>query len=213
MTSAQRIAAIKIEHLKRGIPYRAIPVLLSETGCTQAEEDAPPPPRLRQKPNVVYDPPWWVYALRDPRTHAIRYVGITTHLKQRFASHRRPDGTTPKDEWVRELKAAGFSPKLEILQKGKGGDGGRQAEERWIRKMRLAGAPLTNATQAIAQAGASMEKLNACLAVQRDLRRNWRERVAQRPVFDLEYWTGVIREIWHGKRIWTSALDAKARKP
>lgn len=202
------VAQQKIEQLKRGVQPSDMVVIDPETGCTLAEMEGPPPPSSpKLKPGVVSDPPWFVYALRDPRTHAIHYVGITMRIKQRYAAHLRPSGTTAKDKWIQELQAAGAFPQMELLEEGQGGDGGRAAEARWILKMRRAGAPLTNATNSIASAGVSPERLAECVAVQVRLHEEWKARHARRPIFNLEYWVSVIQQIWRGERIWSNSLD------
>jgi len=58
-----------------------------------------------------------IYALRDPRDHAIRYIGKAEDTKKRLASHlrdaRRRD--TPVYRWIRKLQAAGLTPSIDVL--------------------------------------------------------------------------------------------------
>lgn len=58
-----------------------------------------------------------IYALIDPRTDHIRYVGRTTNLKHRFTKHNsvKTNTGTPKNEWIKELRKIGLRPMLEIL--------------------------------------------------------------------------------------------------
>ncbi len=63
--------------------------------------------------------PWHVYALRDPRDHAVRYVGVTrSTLRQRLIGHySAPDWYDDgKTRWMNELKALGFRPTIEAVE-------------------------------------------------------------------------------------------------
>lgn len=59
----------------------------------------------------------YIYALKDPRTNEVRYIGITTNPKQRYIAHcshhTRADA---KGKWIKELKSANMKPKMEILE-------------------------------------------------------------------------------------------------
>ena len=58
-----------------------------------------------------------IYALRDPKTGAVRYIGKANCARKRFASHlrdsRRRD--TPVYRWIRKLASIGMVPELMIL--------------------------------------------------------------------------------------------------
>lgn len=58
-----------------------------------------------------------IYALVDPRDDKYKYVGRTTNPKYRLVKHKSPQTGvgTPKNEWIRELRAAGFKPIMEVL--------------------------------------------------------------------------------------------------
>lgn len=61
----------------------------------------------------------WVYALRDPRTDAVRYVGLTTNIHLRENSHHAntwPDksGVFLK-RWRQELESLNLKPRLQLL--------------------------------------------------------------------------------------------------
>lgn len=94
-----------------------------------------------------------VYALRDPRDGAIRYVGCTVHaLPHRLGAHlsaarcgaatRRTTGRVKP--WLRELLAAGIRPDIATLQRVGTLQRANRAEVRWIKRLREAGEPLTN---------------------------------------------------------------------
>jgi hypothetical protein len=89
---------------------------------------------------------WHIYALRDPRTHEIRYVGCTRVLKKRFHQHLRIGASdrTHRAEWVRELAILNLRPLLEILETTSGDY--QAAERKWISSCKADGHHLTNAT-------------------------------------------------------------------
>lgn len=58
-----------------------------------------------------------VYALCDPDTSVIRYIGCTMNPKARFSSHKTGREQTT-GEWVRSLKAEGKTPVMKILYQG-----------------------------------------------------------------------------------------------
>lgn len=74
-----------------------------------------------------------VYALGDPRTGMIRYVGCTQNLGKRYSDHiRNREANAPKKEWIDELKAAGMQPTLIILEKGLNQKHAYTRERYWI---------------------------------------------------------------------------------
>src|SRR6266581_5100170 len=92
---------------------------------------------------------WNVYALIDPRDNTIRYVGITTDPVTRLAQHL--DDAWKKSEkgmWLTELKQAGLSPVLIVLETiNATGDAraiARDRERYWIQTLLQSGAPLVN---------------------------------------------------------------------
>lgn len=92
-----------------------------------------------------------VYGLSDPRTNAIRYVGVTKcGLKVRYDDHIRvarhgkrgvPD-RTHRSFWIRSLLAVGLRPSLIPLEDTED----RSREQWWIRHLRSLGSDLVNAT-------------------------------------------------------------------
>lgn len=88
--------------------------------------------------------PWYIYALKDPRTDAIRYVGYTVNLSHRMRGHLY-DCTreeTYKARWIRGLIARNLQPIVEVLETGTGD--WEAAERAWIEKLRAGGHRLTN---------------------------------------------------------------------
>jgi hypothetical protein len=88
---------------------------------------------------------WDIYALLDPRTDAVRYVGWSFNAKRRLKNHLKVDGKhTHKANWIRSLLALGLKPQLKILETGTGN--WADQERWWIAKSRFYGADLTNDT-------------------------------------------------------------------
>lgn len=94
-----------------------------------------------------------VYALSDPRTGAVRYIGWAFDVHRRYAAHIRDGGEgkrghqTHKANWIRELRRLGLRPILTIVQDTIPADQYADAEIRWIAHYRAAGADLTNSTE------------------------------------------------------------------
>lgn len=59
---------------------------------------------------------YFVYALGDPRTGELRYVGCTADLERRFADHCAASYDTSTYAWCRELGNLGLEPVLVCLQ-------------------------------------------------------------------------------------------------
>lgn len=91
---------------------------------------------------------WYIYTLNDPRTDAVRYVGMTHDPVARLASHLRDVGRRRrrdhKTAWLRSLAALGLRPVLHVVEEGSGD--WQAAERRWIAHFRSIGADLTNGT-------------------------------------------------------------------
>jgi len=74
-----------------------------------------------------------IYALCDPRTGAVRYVGKANNPAYRFRQHVAKIGNcnAGKHRWVDELAGAGLRPTLTILE-AVGGDAWQAREKFWI---------------------------------------------------------------------------------
>lgn len=96
-----------------------------------------------QNPLTVF-----IYALCDPITKQIRYVGKAIDIRKRMYSHmhQKRNRNIHKDCWIRHLLACGLRPEVEILQEiHNSDDKDWQIEERWwISYLRFIGCPLTN---------------------------------------------------------------------
>lgn len=91
-----------------------------------------------------------IYGLKDPRTGAIRYVGKSKVGMKRPLSHRVRcrdiRNKTHIANWVRELQALGLDYEIVVLEYLPNDTAFREAEPRWIAKLRAEGCDLTNAT-------------------------------------------------------------------
>lgn len=84
-----------------------------------------------------------IYALVDPRTDEVRYIGKTTDFVRRLRRHRTEQGRTPRHYWLASLRAQGLEPQgivLEVVQESQWDE----REQHWIRHYREQGARLTN---------------------------------------------------------------------
>src|SRR5688500_13374027 len=91
-----------------------------------------------------------VYALHDPSSGAIRYIGKTTGTPQRRLVGHLSEAKRLQDyrsKWVRSILQAGLRPTMTVLEEviGTLADGSL-AERKWIAAHRGAGASLTNGT-------------------------------------------------------------------
>lgn len=80
-----------------------------------------------------------IYSLIDPRTHSVRYVGLTTlPLLDRLVDHvRAPETDNPKKfAWIRDLLVEGRVPKIVEVDLFTDREEALQYEREWISKAR-----------------------------------------------------------------------------
>lgn len=89
----------------------------------------------------------YVYALRDPRDSAFRYVGSTDDLATRYRQHKenRTRSNAKKRRWVTELKLRGMAPIMETLEECDLHEM-LAREAYWIQRLTLDGCDLLNRT-------------------------------------------------------------------
>jgi hypothetical protein len=59
----------------------------------------------------------YLYALKDPRTNRVRYIGLSCNPVQRLGNHLSElNRGRPKDLWIADLKRNGLKPALEVIQ-------------------------------------------------------------------------------------------------
>lgn len=90
-----------------------------------------------------------VYALTDPRTNELLYVGKSCSGLERPRQHRKPrllKSRSRKNSWIKSLLAKGLCYGIEILEELATREGLDDAERFWIANFRAAGAMLLNMT-------------------------------------------------------------------
>ena len=92
-----------------------------------------------------------IYALVDPRSDVIGYVGQSVNGVARAKAHFRPSNRKitahlPSTVWVESLLNAGVTPKIKILEEVACVSALSLAERKWISRGRNKGWPLTNLT-------------------------------------------------------------------
>lgn len=154
---------------------------------------------------LVHKVDHYIYALRDPRDEAVRYVGRTKNPKRRLGSHlyKKYDGSFVHDrrEWIQELRSAGLRPVMEIVETLSAPVKEALVNERecrWIFHYFQQGASLTNVAcirmprlYAAARAS-SIDFLNEPLRS-----RVWKE-LAPLYQADFEEWMRIDRALWDG---------------
>jgi hypothetical protein len=86
-----------------------------------------------------------IYSLVDPRTGVPRYIGKTVHLRSRLNHHvSRAVDSSPRGEWIRELKANGLRPTAVVLAEAESAEHLNVLEEWHIRTGIESGLPLLN---------------------------------------------------------------------
>lgn len=86
----------------------------------------------------------YIYALVDPRTGIIRYVGKTTNPSFRLEGHLRDRRRCERVKWLRELKHANLEPVMVILEVVHAPVRWQDREVFWIAMGRELGWDLTN---------------------------------------------------------------------
>lgn len=87
-----------------------------------------------------------IYALADPRTCEILYIGQTqNHPSVRLQGHlKQEDGNKQKWAWFKELDALGITPNVVVLEYADTLRNALAGERSWIEKGRKMGWPLLN---------------------------------------------------------------------
>lgn len=90
----------------------------------------------------------YIYALQDPITDEIRYVGKSINPEERLKyhiKHLKREANTWKSRWITKLLNQGLSPQLIILEEVVGR--WQEAEMFWIAYLKSIGCRLTNLTE------------------------------------------------------------------
>lgn len=89
----------------------------------------------------------YIYALIDPRTNEIRYIGKALNTRKRYNSHicGSKSNKTHKDKWINNLLSCEKKPILEVLETCNE-ENCAEKEQYWIKYYREQGCDLTNLT-------------------------------------------------------------------
>lgn len=87
-----------------------------------------------------------VYALSDPRTNEVRYVGMTHNVNQRYAQHicRIDKSNQTKQAWIDALKTQHLHPVLTVIEEGLEKSIALVREKYWLQVYLEQGADITN---------------------------------------------------------------------
>lgn len=88
----------------------------------------------------------YIYALCDPKTNDIRYIGKSIRPKERYTNHLNDQSKTHKVNWIKSLKKKGLKPTMIILQKLDDNSDWQTAERDWIKQAKENGWNLVNST-------------------------------------------------------------------
>ena len=88
----------------------------------------------------------FIYALIDPFTFRIRYIGKTDNLKRRLANQLNETSNTYRCHWLQSLKSKGKKPIQAVLQEVSESENWQEIEKKWIRIAKKYGWPLVNCT-------------------------------------------------------------------
>lgn len=88
----------------------------------------------------------FIYALIDPFTFKVRYIGKTINLKQRFNRQMVERSNTHRCNWIKSLADKGKKPTQVVLQELNDGEDWQAAEIKWISIAKKYGWDLVNGT-------------------------------------------------------------------
>ncbi|MDE2102413.1 MAG: GIY-YIG nuclease family protein [Patescibacteria group bacterium] len=87
---------------------------------------------------------WFVYALLDPITDDVRYIGSSVNPSNRFQSHYRGSHNRRVRAWFKELRSIGQRPRLVTLADVRGWRAANRLENVYIFEYSRNGAELLN---------------------------------------------------------------------
>jgi predicted GIY-YIG superfamily endonuclease len=112
-----------------------LPASLAPQNCHQAQALS------RLQKSVLASPAkaYWIYALADPTTQTVRYIGQTKALRQRYSCHAcGSDSNDRVRKWILTLRAQGLRPLFLVLELTNKEDAIFR-EYVWIRRYRSSG--------------------------------------------------------------------------
>lgn len=106
-----------------------------------------------------------IYALLDPETNAVRYVGLTRYPRNRFRQYANAHGhTLHMNNWLSSLRSRQLTPKFFLLEEAQEAIAGER-EAFWISECRQSGCVLLNFTTGGEQAYKVSDEVRAKLSV------------------------------------------------
>lgn len=87
----------------------------------------------------------YIYALLDPMSHEIRYIGKTNNIIERYRNHIREKSNCHRVNWISSLKKKNLIPSFIILQECEDNESD-VVERQYIKEYREKGYDLTNNT-------------------------------------------------------------------
>jgi len=88
----------------------------------------------------------YIYALIDPFTKEIRYIGKSIRPKERLTNHCNEKSKTWRTNWIQSVLKKGKRPEISILQSLEDNEDWQKAEIQWIKRGKKLGWRLTNCT-------------------------------------------------------------------
>lgn len=88
----------------------------------------------------------YIYALKDPFTDEIRYIGKSIRPRERLANQCNEKSNTYRSHWIQSILSQGSKPIQEILEILPDDSNWQEVEKKWIAYGRSLGWNLTNAT-------------------------------------------------------------------
>jgi len=88
----------------------------------------------------------YIYALADPETKEIRYIGKSFRVKERLMNHLNDSSKTHKTNWIKSILKKGLRPELVILEELSDSEDWQAREIFWIKTAKESGWRLVNST-------------------------------------------------------------------